>query len=519
MTNRYTFILLLLVVVLGAMLRIYDLVNNPPGFYTDEASIGFNAYKILTEQKDEHGDFLPIFFKAFGEYKTPLAVYPVVPYIAIFGPNEFAVRLQGAIFGVANIVLMFFLGKILFSRNVGLLSAFVLAISPWHVHMSRFLIESHNAYIFFVSGGIIFFVLALRNNWQLRYLVLTSIFWALSLYTYFAVRVFTPLFLLGLLIIFKKEAFFLLKTKRKNFFKAFLIFLLISLPFLLHVFSGDGLARFQQVAFSGQGASGQSLILERTRLYLSHFDPRFVFLRGDSDFPGQIIVRHSVNGMGLFYKWQFLFFVFGAFSLMVFNRDVKTKQSSKILFLVLLLYPLGTLVSNAEIPFATRSVIGIVAYTILISYGIERFLRFVRKNFASIRDLSTMILIMILVFASAFYLERYIQLQRAYKNRAYGYAGFQYGAKQVIDYFVTNQNKYDSMLLGSGFDGANAYIDFFSLGKCLKCQVGFNESWQGEKRLVAVSAGDLGSFDSSGQTKVHTIYYPDSREAFYIFAR
>ena len=65
MANRYIFTLLLAIVALGAILRFYDLASNPPGFYTDEASIGFNAYTILTRGKEEDGGFFAIFFYFF----------------------------------------------------------------------------------------------------------------------------------------------------------------------------------------------------------------------------------------------------------------------------------------------------------------------------------------------------------------------------------------------------------------------------------------------------------------------
>ena len=54
--------ILLSIIILAFILRIYKLAEIPPGFYADEASIGFNAYKILTTLRDEHGKFLPLFF-------------------------------------------------------------------------------------------------------------------------------------------------------------------------------------------------------------------------------------------------------------------------------------------------------------------------------------------------------------------------------------------------------------------------------------------------------------------------
>src|SRR3972149_599220 len=85
--------ILLLIIILAILLRVYQLAELPPGFYTDEASIGFNAYKIVTTLHDEHGKFLPLFFEAFGEYKNAFAIYPAAIVFWFLGPSEFATRL------------------------------------------------------------------------------------------------------------------------------------------------------------------------------------------------------------------------------------------------------------------------------------------------------------------------------------------------------------------------------------------------------------------------------------------
>lgn len=54
-----------------------------------------------------------------------------------FGNNEFMARLPSAIFGVLAIPLIYLLGKELYNRNVGLLSAFLLAFWPYHVWYSQ----------------------------------------------------------------------------------------------------------------------------------------------------------------------------------------------------------------------------------------------------------------------------------------------------------------------------------------------------------------------------------------------
>src|SRR3989338_992125 len=101
-----------LIIIFGAVLRLWGLGGNPPGLYWDEVSLGWNAYSILKTGLDEHGRFLPIdTFFAFGDYKPPLYIYAVVPSIWIFGLNEFAVRFPSALAGTLLIVVTYLITK------------------------------------------------------------------------------------------------------------------------------------------------------------------------------------------------------------------------------------------------------------------------------------------------------------------------------------------------------------------------------------------------------------------------
>jgi len=62
---------------LGAILatvafQLWITPSNPPGYHRDEAAVSFNAYSISTSLRDEDGGFLPLFFRSFGDYKSPL---------------------------------------------------------------------------------------------------------------------------------------------------------------------------------------------------------------------------------------------------------------------------------------------------------------------------------------------------------------------------------------------------------------------------------------------------------------
>ncbi|MBU4431115.1 hypothetical protein KKB16_03350, partial [Patescibacteria group bacterium] len=66
--NKKTKIILLLITLTAFFIRIYKTNSYPPLLW-DETAIGYNAYSILKTGKDEYGEFLPLIFKSFGDYK------------------------------------------------------------------------------------------------------------------------------------------------------------------------------------------------------------------------------------------------------------------------------------------------------------------------------------------------------------------------------------------------------------------------------------------------------------------
>src|SRR3989304_9431060 len=113
-TSNFKFGILLTIIFLAAILRFYKLGTNPPGLYWDEAVLGYDAYSILNTGKDHHGETLPLFSESFGDWKLPGYHYLLVPSIAIFGLNEFAVRFPSALLGTLTVLLTYLLVKELF---------------------------------------------------------------------------------------------------------------------------------------------------------------------------------------------------------------------------------------------------------------------------------------------------------------------------------------------------------------------------------------------------------------------
>ncbi|MEK7534146.1 MAG: glycosyltransferase family 39 protein [Patescibacteria group bacterium] len=134
------YVLLILIVFLGFFIRIYKLSETPTGFFADEASIGYNAYTILTKGTNEYGVSYPIFFQSFEDYRPPLAIYSTIPFIGLLGLNELSTRLPSVLYGLITIIAMYLIGKEISSkksRSFGLLTAFITATMPWLIHYNR----------------------------------------------------------------------------------------------------------------------------------------------------------------------------------------------------------------------------------------------------------------------------------------------------------------------------------------------------------------------------------------------
>ena len=164
--NKKVLIILGLILFTAAILRLWDFGKVPISPDWDEVALGYNAYSLLHTGRDEYGKFLPIVLRSFDDYKPALYAYFSIPAVALFGLNTFAVRLPSAVFGVLAVIATYFLVKELFKTNpiseilnpkqiqntkykilntemIALLSAFLLAISPWHIQFSRVAFEAN----------------------------------------------------------------------------------------------------------------------------------------------------------------------------------------------------------------------------------------------------------------------------------------------------------------------------------------------------------------------------------------
>src|SRR3954463_4397608 len=129
---------LVFVVLVAAALCFVRLEKNPPGFYIDESSIGYNAWTIASKGCDENGVAWPLYFEAFGDYKNPVYIYLLAGLFRLTGPGIFAARaLSASAVVLAAVVIGFLALRLSRSRVVALLITTTTLLTPWLFELGR----------------------------------------------------------------------------------------------------------------------------------------------------------------------------------------------------------------------------------------------------------------------------------------------------------------------------------------------------------------------------------------------
>jgi 4-amino-4-deoxy-L-arabinose transferase-like glycosyltransferase len=458
-------IILLLILTLAFTLRVYRVTEVPPSLNWDEVSISYNAYSILKTGHDEWGEFLPLHYRSFGEYKLPIQIYASIPGIALFGLNEFGVRITPVVYGTLTVLLAYFLGVAMFKRReIGLIASFLLAISPWHIQLTRGSFEASFA-TFWISLGILLFVLGFQRS---KLWILSVIPFAISVYTYNSARVFSPLFLtanvLGYIPTFL--------PRWKTVVMMVIVISIILAPLVPFVISGDAKARYKLVSITddpgliprinehrGQSTLPQPLPrLVHNKVtyvsfyyaehYLAHFSPDFLFIHGAPH------KQHHVQGMGEFYLFEAPFMLLGLY--LLFRK--KEKFRYLLLSWILLTY-IPVAITNDSIPHALRTVIALPSYQLITAFGFYHasawFLK--RYRFTTIPIWSTSIALgLIMVACLYYYLHQYYVVYPTSYSR-----DWQYGNKQAVQYIKDHYNEYDEIVFTRHFGEPHIFTLFY----------------------------------------------------------
>jgi 4-amino-4-deoxy-L-arabinose transferase-like glycosyltransferase len=549
------------IIILAIFLRVYKLDQNPIELFGDEVDAGYQAYSLMTTGRDYKGHFLPVYLQSFSEWRAPLLMYSMIPFIKIFGLNEWGVRLTSAFWGIISIVSFAYLLKTLKTHPLVILTTILfLSISPWHIQYSRAAFEVTLASTLIILG-IIFIIKSFTNK---GHLPLAGLFFGLSLYAYNTSNVISPL-----LIIASGLAYFWTgceswKKVAKNALLALAITIVVALPLAPKFIWGPASNRFRLFSVIGHKSIIDKVTYYRNQSnapflakifynqpvlwvntvidnYFGAFSFETLFGQGDVTF------RHSLHEIGNLYWLELPLILLGSIWLISKRR----RTPAEVLMLIwLLIAPIPASLTIDGKTHATRLFILIFPLSYLSGVGLYYLLNLAGK----IKHLLTPT-ILLTFLAILFYFLRYQYFYWIHYPKQ-SWRWWHYGYKELIGEIKKQEANYSLVLIEStyepaltrylfwtgynprkifnlddsfkskvilGFDGfclTNDKVCFVNYGKDFK-----TENIQG-KTLYAISQTrnvpgdwDWEKTPPPGIRIVKTIRSPDSQPIFYLITK
>lgn len=213
---------------LGIWARTWEYRTLTSGLNQDEASTGVEALSLYRYGVDRNGISFPMRLIAFGSGQDALYTYLLIPVIALAGLTPTAVRLPMLFFGILSLPLIYDVGRRLRGPDLGLLAMFLLAISPWHIAISRRAGDT-NLFPFLFLLGIACMLRARATN---RWFLVSCFILGVSLYAYWVSYLVVPVFLL----IAIPALFASSRISIKDLVAGVLIFAALAAPAALYMF-------------------------------------------------------------------------------------------------------------------------------------------------------------------------------------------------------------------------------------------------------------------------------------------
>jgi 4-amino-4-deoxy-L-arabinose transferase-like glycosyltransferase len=429
-------LLLVLIVAVAGFLRIYALDKIPGSLSADEASLGYTSFSLLKAGIDQHGNFFPIAYSAFGSAWT-LIGYPLLTIISqlFFGLNEFSIRLPSALSGTIGVIFIFFIADILFkNKRIAIFAALVYAISPWNIYFSRMAYETNLALAFFLGGLLCLVKYLYDGKKRSVFLILSALLFAATLFIYYSYVIFLPLFCIAAFLIHRSSF-----VKNKKFLLSVGI-LAICFAISFYVMSKSSINEastqgifnnqniiYQRVEKFRTDKAPEPILVQRlihnkylgvsyqfVQNYLNSFAPDFLFDKG-----GNKIVN-DIGYFGKLYLMDALFLIIG-FAGIFYRRE----KSIPLLSVWFLTAPIASALT-IDAPSSTRLFVLMPLFTLIIAFGINQSIVFLKSKKGGnifVLLLGAMFLLNFCLFIDAYFVHFNYQRVRF----------LNYGYKQIVE--------------------------------------------------------------------------------------
>ncbi len=458
------------IICLATFLRVYELNINPPALFGDEVDVGYQAYSLLTTGKDVSGRTLPLYLKSLTEYRASFYIYSAVPFVGIFGLNEWGVRLPAAFWGVVSLVGLFLLTRKLFNTYVGLSAMFLMAISPWHLQYSRgsFEVTMLLSFLLFASW---LTLLGLKKGY---FLIPAALFFAASFYIYSTAAVFVPLLLLLIAGIYLNNKSALKQVGWSWLAGGIIIGALVLSGVVISIFGGQATNRFSGISiftdfvlldkinlartnmgyytpegeFKTSDQKVESFFHNKPTVYLQVFSTNYLkalslnFLFGEGD----INFRQSIHEMGELYYFEIILLACGVWVI------ARREERKKVWFVFgwLLLAPIPASLTADGGYHATRLFIMLPPLVMLNALGLVFILKallFSDRKWLIYKYGTLGILGVFMVLNMTFYFHRYYQ-HYPVESWRWWHVGF----KEAMQYIAEHENEYEKVFFNNTYE-------------------------------------------------------------------
>lgn len=511
------------IVGLAFLLRIWNLSSYPAGFNADEAAFGYDAYSLLKTGKDQWGQTLPLALQSFGDFKLPLYSYLTIPSVAVFSLSEFSVRLPNVILGTLSVLVTYLIVGLVFKKyTIQLFAAFLLAISPWHISLSRGAFEA-NLTTFLLPFGVWAFLKGLTVP---RWLWGAAVIFGVNLFSYHSARLVTPLLVAVLIfvnhqdIVGRNIPIHITASRHRWPILIFLVFLLLA---VYSVFSGAGARGTDLVIFNPtdnwaavsdrryeavlQGfPDGLSRLFSNKLIYtvnqfftnyLAYFSPQFLFTQGVGE-----ATYGLIPGQGMLYLAELPFVIF---AILFFIKNPSKNLGFILLWIVLA--PIPAALTKGIGLTGSRTAIMMPAIQILSAYGGIILFQNITRRWKALwaKRILLSCYFVILLSSLIFFLESYI-----YHAPKVNAPSMSYGWQEAFKYLNAVDSEYKEIIISRSFSEPQIFIGFYKMWDPQDYQLQ-SKDWLRYKKEKLLFVDQLGEY-YLGKYTIREIHYSEDQD-------
>ncbi len=347
-------IILFLIIITAIFFRFYKLDALPPGLHPDEAANGLDIFRMI-----DHHDFR-VLYNTNGP-REALFFYLQAIFVVTIGNVILALRIAPAIIGTLAVVMAYLWATDWFGRRTGLVAAFIFAVSPWAVTITRDGFRASMVPLMIAS--VAYLAGKAYKTQKIGYFIAAGVVAGLGLYTYVAFQLFVGIVILalGYLLILRRQWF---KSSWRKIGLGLISLLVVLSPMIIFTIKhpADSFARSGGTSFMNKSLNGgkplQTLVDSSVKTLLM-----FNF-KGDTNY------RHNLGGLPMLNVFIGVMMLLGIFVCLA--RLGRLKYFMVLAIFATMLLPAA--LTAESLPHALRAVGAMPAVFIIAAVGINYFL-------------------------------------------------------------------------------------------------------------------------------------------------